>query len=320
MNPTEDDDQTQEWTCETTGTRFDLYLTEMIDGLSRAQAHRIIEEGAATVNGKTVKPSHKLKAGERITFTIPEIKPSEVLAQNIPLEILYEDSDLLVVNKPKGLVVHPAPGSRDGTLVNALLYHCKGSLSGIGGVERPGIVHRLDKDTSGLLVVAKNDTAHRELQAQIQSREAKRTYLAVVLGNPSFEQAVVDAPIMRHPSDRLKMAVSAPGEGREAITNITVLERFGVAALLECRLDTGRTHQIRVHCQFSGLPVVGDPLYGGLRRTGEERLDILIQRLHGQALHACALAFRHPTTNVPLAFTSPPPREIVQLLKQLRSE
>ncbi len=278
---------------------MDAFLAEHLPEVSRSQAARWIDEGAVVVNGKPVKVSYKTQAGDKIGITPPPMKSTELIPENIPLNIVFEDEDLLVIHKPKGMVVHPAPGARTGTLVHALLSHCKGRLSGIGGEERPGIVHRLDKDTSGLLVVAKNDVAHRHLQEQIQSRAAKRTYVALIWGSPNFEDALIEAPIDRHPNDRHRMAVSQPGEGREAATEVHVLERLGPMTLIECRLRTGRTHQIRVHCQFAGYPVVGDSVYGGLRK-----LDIETQ---GQALHACKLEFTHPRTGEVLSFELPLP-------------
>ena len=281
------------------GGRLYAFLAEHLPEVSRSQAARWIDEGAVIVNGKAVKVSYKTQAGDTIGVTPPPMKSTELVPENIPLTIVFEDEDLLVIHKLKGMVVHPAPGARTGTLVHALLHHCKGRLSGIGGEERPGIVHRLDKDTSGLLVVAKNDVAHSHLQEQIQSRAAKRTYVALIWGSPNFEDALIEAPIDRHPNDRHRMAVSQPGDGREAATEVHVLERLGPMTLIECRLRTGRTHQIRVHCQFAGYPVVGDSVYGGLRK-----LDIETQ---GQALHACKLEFTHPRTGEALSFELPLP-------------
>jgi 23S rRNA pseudouridine1911/1915/1917 synthase len=299
-----------ELTVAEAGGRLDAFLAAHLPEVSRAQAARWIDEGAVLVNGKAVKVSYKTQAGDLIAITPPPMKPTELIPEKIPLNIVFEDEDLLVVHKAKGMVVHPAPGARTGTLVHALLAHCKGKLSGIGGEERPGIVHRLDKDTSGLLVVAKNDMAHRHLQEQIQSRTAKRTYIALVWGSPNFEEALIEAPIDRHPGDRHKMAIHEPGEGRDAATDIKVLERLGPMTLIECRLRTGRTHQIRVHCQFAGYPVVGDSVYGGLRK-----LDIETQ---GQALHACKLEFTHPRTGEPLVFEVPLPGYMRGILAQYR--
>jgi 23S rRNA pseudouridine1911/1915/1917 synthase len=299
-----------ELTVTEAGGRLDAFLAEHLPEVSRSQAQRWIDEGAVIVNNKPVKSSYKTQAGDMIGITPPPLKSTALIPENIPLNIVFEDEDLLVVHKPKGMVVHPAPGALTGTLVHALLAHCKGRLSGIGGEERPGIVHRLDKDTSGLLVVAKNDVAHRNLQEQIQSRAAKRTYVALVWGSPNFEDALIEAPIDRHPNDRHKMAVSAPGDGREAATDVHVLERLGPMTLIECRLRTGRTHQIRVHCQFAGYPVVGDAVYGGLRK-----LDIETQ---GQALHACKLEFTHPRTGEQLVFEAPLPGYMRGIIAQYR--
>ena len=305
----------QEFLADTkdTDTRLDHYLVARLPDISRAQLQRFIENGQALVNGKTVRSSHRLQAGDRVAIEHAlETTASDILPQDIPLEIVYEDSDLLVINKPKGMVVHPAPGALDGTLVNALLFHCK-DLSGIGGVERPGIVHRLDKDTSGLLMVAKNDIAHVGLQKQIQARTASRKYIAYIWGSPRWEKAVVDAPISRHSIDRKRMAIAEKGAGREAITHIRVTDRLGSLTRIECALETGRTHQIRLHCEFAGHPVVGDPIYGGLRRSGVRALDELVATLHGQALHAFELAFAQPRTREPLHFNAAAPAELLHL-------
>jgi 23S rRNA pseudouridine1911/1915/1917 synthase len=296
--------------------RLDAFLAGRLPELSRSRLAALVSEGAVTVNGKAVKPSYKVQPGDDIAVTLPDIRPTQTVAQAIPLDVLFEDSELLVVNKPKGMATHPAPGSPDRTLVNALLAHCS-DLSGIGGEERPGIVHRLDKDTTGLLVVAKTDFSHVALQKQIQSREAKRRYLALVWGRPTFEEAVIDAPIGRHPTDRVRMAAVRTG-GRDAVTEVFVKERLGPCTLLECRLQTGRTHQIRVHCQLSGHPVVGDPTYGGLRKSGDRTLDERVVALHGQALHAYFLSFSHPRTGEALTLQAPLPAELTELLDFLR--
>jgi 23S rRNA pseudouridine1911/1915/1917 synthase len=301
---------------EDAGRRLDTFLAENLPEFSRSRLADLITEEAALVNGKPVKPSHKVQAGDTITLTLPELRPARVQAESIPLDILFEDAELLVVNKPKGMTTHPAPGSRTGTLVNALLAHCT-DLSGVGGEERPGIVHRLDKDTSGLLVVAKTDFSHVALQKQIQDRTAKRRYLALVWGNPTFTEAVIDARIDRHPTDRVRMAAVKSG-GREAVTEVFVRERLGACSLLECRLQTGRTHQIRVHCQLAGHPVVGDSVYGGDKKSGDPERDRRISLLTGQALHAFSLAFTHPRTGEALAFEAPLPTELASLLDFLR--
>ena len=301
---------------EEAGLRLDRYLTELFPDLSRARVQALIGEGEASVNGKPVKVSYKVQAGDDISLNVPPPTPARAVAQEIPLRIVYEDADLLVIDKPRGMATHPAPGSPDKTLVNALLAHCS-DLSGIGGEERPGIVHRLDKDTTGLLVVAKNDLAHRNLQGQIQSREAKRRYLALVWGVPRFDEAEIDVPIGRHPNERIKMAV-LPGAGREARTDVFVRERLGPLTLLECRLHTGRTHQIRVHCQYAGHPVAGDSVYGGRKKSGDSHLDTALEKLPAQALHAFSLAFNHPRTGEPLAFEAPLPAEMEAILSYLR--
>ena len=307
------------------GERLDSYLASRVPDVSRVAFRRLIEDGCVTVNGSASRPSHKVKAGELIQYAIPPPKPTRLQAEELALDVVYEDEDLIVVNKPKGMVVHPAPGTARGTLVNALLAHCKG-LSVVGGIERPGIVHRLDKDTSGLMVVAKNDTAHHALQKQIQARTAERKYLALVWGNPRFEEAVVDAPIGRHPVDRKKMAVveSPTRRSRVAMTDFRVLERFGSFALIEARLQTGRTHQVRVHSAYAGHPVVGDPVYSGKRRlqAGPKEsvaaINRLIDALQGQALHAYYLSFEHPRSGKRLEFTVSMPEEMEELVRHLR--
>lgn len=311
------------------GLRLDVFLSKRLTDISRSQLQRLIDTHTVQRNGDLAKSSVRVEAGDLILVAIPAPRASHIAAQEIALDIVYEDSDLIVVNKAKGMVVHPAPGSEDGTLVNALLAHGSG-LSGIGGVIRPGIVHRLDKDTTGLLVVAKNDLAHNSLQKQIQSRTAKRQYLALVWGRPPFEEAIVDVPIGRHPTDRKRMTVLDPNSGipsRNAVTQIKVVERIGLFSVLECTLQTGRTHQIRVHCAFAGFPVVGDTIYGGLRRMSADMLrgaslaplNGRLSLLHGQTLHAFALAFDHPTTGERLSFTVPPPPEMQGILDYLRA-
>lgn len=307
------------------GQRLDTLLASRDTSISRSAFQRLIEQGCVTVDGALAKPSYKVRQGEVIRYVIPPPRPAVPLPEELPLDIEYEDDDLIVLNKPKGMVVHPAPGAEAGTLVNALLAHCKG-LACVGGVERPGIVHRLDKDTSGLMVVAKNDLSYHSLQKQIQARTAERRYLALVWGNPRFEQAIVDAPIGRHPSDRKKMAVieSTQFRSRPAITDFRVLERFGGFALIEARLHTGRTHQVRVHAAYSGHPVVGDPVYSGSRRLQTGRREFiatvnrLIDELRGQALHAHYLSFDHPRTNERLSFSAPMPENMQRLVDYLR--
>ncbi len=314
---------------ESAGQRLDAYLAAQCPDISRSAFQRFIEEGNVTVNGRTIsRPSLKVVSDDVIEYTVPATKPTAISPEELPLEIVYEDDDMIVLNKPKGMVVHPAPGAPDGTLVNALLGHCKG-LSAVGGVERPGIVHRLDKDTSGLMMVAKNDAAHHALQAQIQAHTAKRRYLALVWGNPRFADAEVDAPIGRHPVDRKKMAViesPAIHRSRVAKTDLHVMERFGPITLIEARLHTGRTHQVRVHAAYAGHPVVGDPTYSGDRRLQSgskgfvQSVNHLIDELHGQALHAYYLSFDHPRTGERMEFTAPMPAEMQALVDYLKEE
>lgn len=318
--------------AEQAGKRLDVFVASTLEGATRAEAQRLIEMSAEAldgvwVNARREKGSYRVRLGDRITARWPTPQPVAVQAEAIPLPIVYEDADLLVIDKPRGMVVHPAPGAERGTLVNAILAHAA-DLSGIGGELRPGIVHRLDKDTGGLLVVAKNDAAHRSLQTQIQARTAARRYLALVWGQPRFAQATVDAPIGRHPTDRKKMAVVTDPHhtARPAQTELTVQETFdGVFSLLEAKLQTGRTHQIRVHCAYIHHPVVGDPLYGGLRKvpanayTPERRaaIEAALADLDGQALHAYSLAFDHPRTGERLTFTVPLPPSMQYLLALL---
>lgn len=287
--------------------RLDKFLTEVLPDASRAQLQSWIKDGHVTVNGSPSKVNYKVKQEDRIEVVIPEVVEMEILPEDIPLDIYYEDDDVIMVNKPKGMVVHPAAGHFSGTLVNALLYHCKDSLSGINGVARPGIVHRIDKDTSGLLMVAKNDEAHKSLVKQLQNKTVTRKYIALVHGDIPHEKGTIDAPIGRDPQDRQKMTV-IDENAREAVTHFNVLERFDDYTLIECILETGRTHQIRVHMKYIGFPLVGDPKYGK-RKT----LDI-----GGQALHAAALGFTHPRTNEYIERTAPLPTYYQELLEKLR--
>ncbi len=287
------------------GMRLDQFLTVRL-ALSRAHVQKLIEGGHVEIERKKVKANFKLRGGESIEVEIPDPEPLDIVPEAVTLEVIHEDSDILVLNKPRGMVVHPASGNRRGTLVNALMAHCT-DLSGIGGVERPGIVHRLDKDTSGLLVVAKNDAAHVNLSAQFSSRNFRKEYLALVQGRVSPSEALVDAPIGRDPGDRKKMAVR-PG-GREARTAWKVLEHLGEYTLLSLRPVTGRTHQIRVHLAFRHFPVVGDPLYS----RGKNPFG-----LRGQFLHAFRLAFTHPVTGEALSFEAPLPDELTRILEDLR--
>ncbi|WP_371381733.1 RluA family pseudouridine synthase [Sporomusa aerivorans] len=295
-----------ETTGEEQGMRLDVLLTGRFPELSRSHLQKIIAEGLVAVNGRQVKANYKAQANETINIIFPEAKPVEICAEDIPLDILYEDADIIVINKPRGMVVHPAAGNYAGTLVNALLEHCR-DLSGINGEIRPGIVHRLDKDTSGVMVAAKNDRAHLNLAEQIKARTASRKYLAIVHGIIAEEQGIINAPIGRHASDRKKMAVTF-SNSKEAITRFRVLERFVNYTLVECRLQTGRTHQIRVHMQYIGHPVVGDPKYG----PEKKRFTI-----KGQALHSAELSLKHPVTGEDLLFIAPLPPDMAAIIEQL---
>ncbi len=293
------------------GKRLDIFLAENLEEYSRSYLQKLIKENRALVNQEPGKNRSLLKEGDEIIIEIPEPKPLEIKEENIPIEIIYEDKDLLVVNKPQGMVVHPGAGNYEDTLVNALMYHCKGKLSSINGVIRPGIVHRIDKDTSGLLMVAKTDQAHRDLQKQLQDRTVSRQYLLLVHGVMEEEKAVIDAPIGRSPKNPLKMTVL--DDGRYAKTHLKVLERFEKHTLLEARLETGRTHQIRVHLQYIGHSLVGDPVYGP-RKSHFSR--------EGQMLHAKTLGFVHPSTGEYMEFDSPVPdyfQKVITDLKNLKS-
>lgn len=292
------------------GQRLDRWLAGQAGAPSRSALQGLMEAGFVRRNGAPANKKDKLAAGDRITLTLPDPQPIEAQPQNIPLDIVYEDDHLLVVNKPKGMVVHPAPGNPDGTLVNALLYHCRGRLSGVGGAIRPGIVHRIDKDTSGLLVVAKDDLTHQGLSEQMAVHAIHRVYHAVVYGNIRQDTGTIEAPIGRDPRDRKRMAVT-PGQGKRACTHWQVLERFGRFTLLACRLETGRTHQIRVHMAHIGHPLAGDPVYGPRS---------VIRDLQGQCLHAKELGFRHPVTGQEMRFDSPLPAYFTTFLERLRKE
>lgn len=294
------------------GQRLDKLLASQLEGMSRAAIQNLISGGMVTREGRPLSKSEKLSLGAEVRIRIPEPRVLDVAAENISLDIVYEDSDLLVVNKPKGMVVHPAPGNYTGTLVNALLHHCGESLSGINGVLRPGIVHRIDKDTSGLLLVAKNDGAHQGLAAQIQAHSLVREYRAVVYGKIREDQGTVDAPIGRHPVDRKKMSVQYRSpSAREAVTHYYVEERFSAFTYLRLRLETGRTHQIRVHMASLGHPVAGDPVYGPKK---------VISQLHGQCLHAGLLGFIHPGTGEYMEFSSELPEYFQDFLRKLRGK
>ncbi|HEY3331103.1 MAG TPA: RluA family pseudouridine synthase [Capsulimonadaceae bacterium] len=351
--------------------RLDVYLTETLRDLSRSHIQKLISTHAIRINGVAAKSGYKTRLGDKVEVDIPAAQPlTKALPEDIPLDIIYEDEDLIVVNKAKGMVVHPAPGAESGTLVNALMHHCR-DLSGIGGVLRPGIVHRLDKDTTGLLVVAKNDNAHRSLAEQIKERTAVRKYQALLWGRVPFKHAVIDAPIARHPVDRKRMTVyedietatrfprrpldlrmphqpmpgaeditdvpvnefmsaglreQLTGGARSAVTELRLLEHLGIFSWIEAILQTGRTHQIRVHTAFAGYPVVGDVIYGGMRRVSADelrgpllaRLNDMLSKLQGQCLHAYSLAFTHPRTGNRLQFHAPLPTEITEIVDFLR--
>lgn len=300
------------------GVRLDRYLADRLPGTSRGRFQQLISEGHVRVNGRPAKGTQAPRAGDLVEITWPEAVSLEVVAQDIPLEILFEDDDLLVLNKSADLVVHPAAGHEDGTLVNALLHHCRGQLSGIGGVERPGIVHRLDLGTSGCLVVAKNDLAHVHLSGQFAGREVGKRYQALAIGRVHPSQGDIRAPIARHPVQRKRMAVSAPGEGRDAWTGYRTLEDLGDVTFVECELHTGRTHQIRVHLAHLGFPLLGDEVYGerANRRFRQEiRPDLPIPR---QMLHAARLEFTHPRSGLRKAFEAPLPPDFRTVLEGLR--
>ena len=294
---------------ELAGNRIDKTLPNLDKNLTRVMSQKLIEQGNVKVNGKNVKTSYKLNENDKVEVEIPEVKEVSIEAQDIPVEVLYEDNDIIVVNKPKGLVVHPANGNLDGTLVNALMKICKGTLSGIGGEIRPGIVHRLDKDTSGVLIVAKNDKAHLALCEQIKNREVKKTYLALTRGIIKENEATINMPIGRSTTDRKKMAVVKTG--KEAITHFRVLERFEENTLLEINLETGRTHQIRVHLSQIGYPIVGDMVYS----NGKNKFGV-----QGQMLHAWKIKFTHPITGKEMEIEAPLPQYFEDVLKKLKEE
>ena len=302
--------------------RLDAFMArEDEDGLpalSRSAAAKLIEGGEVTLNGKPAGKNDRLAPGDLVEYTLPEPEPIDAEPEDIPLDVVYEDGDLLVINKPSGMVVHPAPGNRSGTLVNALLYRCRGQLSGINGALRPGIVHRIDKQTSGLLVVAKNDETHRKLAAELEEHRIVREYHALVQGGFSDDSGTVDLPIGRHPVDRKRMAVIRDGHAsRPAVTHYTVRERFGDVTYLVLRLETGRTHQIRVHLSSIGHPLLGDTVYGGGKTSFEKRHADLFD---GQCLHAARLTFTHPKTGETMTFTCPLPPDFEKLLAVLRRE
>ncbi|MDE6470940.1 MAG: RluA family pseudouridine synthase [Eubacterium sp.] len=292
------------------GVRIDRLLSDKIDSLTRSALSKLIADGNVTVNSLCISKNYKCRLNDNITVNIPDAQPLEAEAENIPLDIVYEDDDLLVVNKAKGMVVHPAAGNYNGTLVNALLYHCKDSLSGINGVIRPGIVHRIDKDTSGLLIVAKNDVAHLSLAEQIKVHSFHRAYQAVCYGNIKDDKGTVHQPIGRHPIERKKMAVTDKNS-KDAITHYEVIKRYGDFTHIRCILETGRTHQIRVHMAYTGHPLAGDPVYGPKK---------VITKLNGQCLHAGEIGFVHPRTNEYMEFKAQLPQYFDDFLRKLDNQ
>ena len=303
-------EESKQYTADREGERLDVFLTRMEPELSRAHIQKLVAAGKAEVSGRVRKSNYKLQAGELVALTIPAAQPVAILPEDIPLDVLYEDADIIVVNKARGMVVHPATGVYSGTIVNALLFHCR-DLSGINGEIRPGIVHRLDKDTSGVMVAAKNDAAHLDLAEQIRTKTAHRVYQAIVCGNIREEAGIIKGDIGRHPTDRKKMAI-VHEHGKPAVTHFRVLERFGDYTLVECRLETGRTHQIRVHMASIGHPVLGDPKYGPRKACPFA--------IRGQALHSLSLSLTHPATRERMTFTAPLPEDMASILKVLRSK
>lgn len=295
------------FTIEKGGERIDKYLSEQLEDMTRSHIQKLIKENMVRVNGMAVKSNFKLSESDQIEVEIPELKEPDILPENIPLDILYEDQDILVVNKPKGMVVHPAPGHYTGTLVNAIMYHCKDNLSGINGVMRPGIVHRIDMDTTGSLLICKNDRAHQALAEQLKEHSITRKYHAIVHGRLKEDEGTIDKPIGRHPIDRKKMSVHCTN-GREAITHYRVLKRFQQFTYIECQLETGRTHQIRVHMSSIGHPILGDQIYGPAKCP---------YKLQGQTLHAKVLGITHPTTVEYMEFDAPLPDYFQALLEKM---
>ena len=292
--------------------RLDVYVSKLCE-ITRSSAQGLIDEGLVLVNGRVENKNYRLREGDEVIVEEQEMKELDVQEENIPLDIVYEDEDIIVINKPSGMVVHPAPGNESGTLVNALLYHCKGSLSGINGVIRPGIVHRIDKDTSGLLVVAKNDESHVFLSSLLKDHGIKRIYHAIVVGHYKDSKGTINAPIARHPVDRKKMAVVVGG--REAITHYEVIDEYPSFTYAKFQLETGRTHQIRVHTSYIGHPIIGDTVYGGGKTAFEKNNKAL---LDGQILHARVLSFPHPRTKEIVTFESDLPKNFKNILERLR--
>lgn len=290
------------------GERIDKFLAQEMESYSRSYVQKLLKDGMVAVNGNPVKPNYKVSPDDRIEVTIPKLQEPDIVAEDIPLDILYEDQDILIVNKPKGMVVHPVAGHYSGTLVNAVMYHCRGNLSGINGVLRPGIVHRIDMDTTGSLLVCKNDTAHQVMAEQLKEHNINRIYHAIVHGVIKEDEGTIDAPIGRHPIDRKKMAVNYKN-GREAVTHYKVLERFGNFTYVQCKLETGRTHQIRVHMASIHHPLLGDAVYGPAKCP--------YKNLQGQTLHAKILGIHHPTTGEYMEFDAPLPKYFEDLLRKL---
>ena len=293
------------------GERIDRYLADNLEDKSRSYLQKLIKDGQVKVNGKPVKANYRLVFDDRVEIYMPEVKEPDIEPENIPLDILYEDKDVLLINKPKQMVVHPAPGHYSGTLVNAIMYHCGNELSGINGVMRPGIVHRIDMDTTGSLVICKNDLSHQSLSDQLKVHSINRIYEAIVHGNLKENEGTVNAPIGRHPTDRKKMSIHAKN-GREAVTHYKVLERFGNYTYIQCKLETGRTHQIRVHMSSIGHPLVGDIVYGPSKCP--------FPNLQGQTLHAKTLGFMHPSTGEYLEVNAPLPDYFVSLINRLKNK
>ena len=289
--------------------RIDSFLTEKMESFSRSYIQDLIKKGKALVNGKEIKANYRLRDGNVVTMSIPKPKPPEILPENIPLDIVYEDGDVILINKPKGMVVHPAAGHYSGTLVNALLYHCKDNLSGINGVLRPGIVHRIDMDTTGILIVCKNDVSHQSVASQLAKHSITRKYVAIVKGNLKEDEGTVDAPIARSKVDRKKMGIS--NDGKRAVTHYRVLERLNNYTYIECALETGRTHQIRVHMAHIHHPLLGDSVYGSEKDS---------MKLRGQCLHAQVFGFIHPFTNEYMEFEAPLPEYFCEILEKLRKK
>ena len=288
--------------------RIDKCISNYMENLSRSYIQKIIKDGNVFVNEHTVKANYRVKTEDSIRFILPDSIEPDIPAQDIPLDILFEDQDILIVNKPKNMVVHPAPGHYEGTLVNAIMYHCKGELSGINGVMRPGVVHRIDKDTTGSLIVCKNDSSHKAIAELLKTHDITRKYRAIVYGNIVEEKGTVDAPIGRHPNDRKKMAINEKN-GKRAVTHYRVLERFGKYTYIECQLETGRTHQIRVHMASIGHPLLGDEVYSGRKSPF---------KLEGQVLHAMTIGFMHPRNGKYMEFEAPLPEYFEKLLSVLR--